>query len=158
MSVADDDRPRFEPPTADPPDYGVAGLPATPSPSAPGTAAPVPHRNSSATDPGLARQQVAVAPADPSNGMAVASLSLSVVGLGLLVISLGVLSPLALPCSILGWIFGHKAKQRPGEQGMAQGGLVSGIVGTVLGAVALVAWGALILAAESAWDASWSWG
>jgi hypothetical protein len=145
--VSDEERSRFDPPTADPPRYGVAGLPEY----APAPPQVTPRRNYSSGDPGLAHQAVrtapvhpAGAPADDANGFAVASLTLSIIGLGLLVITLGLLSPVALPCSLLGWIFGHKAKARPGEQGMAQGGFVTGIVGTVLGVVALLAWVALL--------------
>ncbi|HEU4658041.1 MAG TPA: DUF4190 domain-containing protein [Capillimicrobium sp.] len=154
--MAEDDRPRFEPPTANPPHYGVAGLPATPPPQP-----PQPPRSDAPVDPGPPQRQhhagAAPAAGDPSNGMAVASLSLSIVGLALLVLTFGVLSFLSVPCSLLGWIFGHKAKQRPGERGMAQAGFVTGIVGTVLGALALAAWIALVVAADGAWDSSWTW-
>lgn len=160
--MAEDDRPRFLPPTADPPRFGVAGLPAPP-PSPPashddpfgaGAGPAATGRNYSPADPGLARRRVAAEP-DPqqANGCAVASLTLSVLGLGLLIVSFGLLCFLSLPCSALGWLFGHRARERAGDQGMAQGGLVTGIVGTVLSIAALVVWVALILAA----DGSWNW-
>ncbi|UGS36261.1 hypothetical protein [Capillimicrobium parvum] len=149
------EQPRFLPPTADPPDYRRAPLP----PPAPRAAAapppagrarirrhppPVPGRNYSAADPGLpAARTDEIAPpavAEPSNPLAVWSISLGVIGLLLLISFFGVIV-VNVPLSIAAWITGAKARDRPGQSSMAQAGMITGIVGTSLGAVALVIWG-----------------
>jgi Domain of unknown function (DUF4190) len=86
------------------------------------------------------------APAPPGNGQAIASLCLGAGGLFMLLTGFGVLFFLNLPCSILAWVFGVIGKRRVdrGEtdqhRGLAQAGLIMGIIGTVLGLVALAAW------------------
>ena len=94
-------------------------------------------------------QPVAPAPAQPSNGQAVAALVLGICGLVFLVMAIGLLAPLSLPCSILAWVFGVKGRRLAdrglaGQRGLAQAGFVMGVVGTVLGVLALIAWAVVI--------------
>jgi hypothetical protein len=62
------------------------------------------------------------------------------------VLSVGIFFVVALPCSILGIVFSRKGKRKveAGETskhgGLAQAGFVTGIVGTVLGALAAAGW------------------
>ena len=81
------------------------------------------------------------------NGAAVASLILGIAGLVLfLVAGFGLLFILNLPCSVLAWILGVQAKRKVdrGEtterRGMAQAGIALGIIGTVVGGLAIIAW------------------
>jgi hypothetical protein len=89
----------------------------------------------------------------PPNGSATASLALGIAGLALLVTSTGLLAPLTLPCSILGWVYGSKAlgRVRAGEtdqgEGAARAGRICGILGVVLGILALLFWIAVLVAA-----------
>ena len=152
--MGEGDRPQFLPPTAEPPTYGSAAhAPAIAGPAAPtarsarpGPPPAVPGRNYSSVDPGAPNRRVAGTPAapEPSNAYAVASVSLSVTGLLLLVSFLGILI-VNLPCSIAGWACGRKARDRPGHQGIAQAGVVCGIVGTVLGVLTTAGWLAVFI-------------
>jgi hypothetical protein len=69
------------------------------------------------------------------------------------VLSVGIFFVVALPCSILGIVFSRKGKKKVGagearkHGGLAQAGFVTGIVGTVLGALAAAVW-ILLLSAE----------
>jgi len=64
----------------------------------------------------------------------------------MLLFSFGMFFFLSLPMSVLAWIFGVQGKRRVdrGEtaqhRGLAQAGLVTGIVGVVLGLLAIVGW------------------
>lgn len=87
------------------------------------------------------------ASAAPGNGHAVAALSLGVAGLVLFVVSgFGLVFILNLPCSILAWMFGVRGMRRvdrgetTARRGMAQAGMLLGVVGTVVGGLAIVAW------------------
>ena len=81
-----------------------------------------------------------------TNGPAVASFILGVSGLGLTVLFAGWLFFVALPCSVLAWIFGVQGKRKVdrGEvavrRGMAKTGQVLGIVGLILGILLIVFW------------------
>jgi hypothetical protein len=76
----------------------------------------------------------------------VAGFVLSICGIALLLLSVGIFFVVALPCSILGIVFSRKGKKKveAGEtskhSGLAQAGFVTGIVGTVLGALAGAGW------------------
>jgi hypothetical protein len=104
----------------------------------------VPGRNYSAADPGLpaARSSAEAPPAipEPSNPLAVWSISLGVIGLVLFLTFLGIVI-VNLPLSIAAWITGDRARKRPGQASMAQAGMITGIVGTALGGLALLVWG-----------------
>jgi hypothetical protein len=68
------------------------------------------------------------------------SISLGVIGLLLLLSFFGVIL-VNIPLSIAAWVTGARARERPGQASMAQAGMITGIVGTVLGAIAAVLWG-----------------
>ena len=127
-----------EPPTPSEP----AAPPATAPPSSPATPAPP-----VAAPPAYAPPTAFVQPhpPQPSNGQAVAGFVLGICGLAFLVLSVGILFVVSLPCSVLGWIFGVKGRRRAdrdglGQRGLAQAGLIMGVIGTVLGVLALVGW------------------
>jgi hypothetical protein len=90
-------------------------------------------------------------PLGPPNGSATASLALGIAGLAILVTSTGLLAPLTIPCSILAWVYGSRAlgRVRAGEtdqgEGAARAGRICGIVGLVLGILALLFWVALLV-------------
>jgi hypothetical protein len=146
-------------------------------------AAPAPAPQPAAPAPGppadLWRGDVPPAPPGPGgygasaviarpagNGAAVASLILGIAGLVLFFASgFGLFFILNLPCSILAWIFGAQAKrkldrgQTNERRGMAQAGLALGVVGTVIGGLAIIGWAIGFLASEElrdefrrAWD------
>jgi hypothetical protein len=81
-----------------------------------------------------------------SNGLAVTALVLGIVGVSLLVISLGLAFVFTLPCSIAAWICSAQARARiaVGEattgRGQAQAAYILGILGVVLGVMAMVGW------------------
>ena len=122
---------------------GVSSLPSTPATvEANGHAPPSPSRPVQA-HPGPD-------PAPASNADAIAALTLGVVGVTSLVLSFGLLVPLSLPCSILAWVFGLRGKDRSAlretleGRSQAQAGLVLGMVGVALGALALIAWATMV--------------
>jgi hypothetical protein len=82
-------------------------------------------------------------PAPPSDGRATASLALGITGLALLVTSTGLLAPIALPCSILAWVFGRN------REGSGRAGRICGMVGVALGVLAVLLWTAVIVAAAT---------
>ena len=82
-----------------------------------------------------------------TNGHAVAALTLGIAGLVLFVASgFGLVFVLNLPCSVLAWVFGVRGMRRADrgegvhQRGMARAGMVLGVVGTVVGVMAVVAW------------------
>jgi drug/metabolite transporter (DMT)-like permease len=87
-----------------------------------------------------------VARVRPRNTHAVAALVFGIAGIVFLVAGAGLLFIFNLPCSVLAWSFGRAGMRRVdrGEtaerRGMAQAGMILGIVGTVVGAVAIVSW------------------
>lgn len=91
------------------------------------------------------------APARPSNGSAVAALVLGIAGILITFFFAGFLFFVSLPCSIAAWVLGVKGKKlatpnpeleptKPAGRGMAQAGLICGIVGIVLAILAIVFW------------------
>ncbi len=82
-------------------------------------------------------------PPPQSDGAAVTSLVLGVMGLTLLFISFGLLSIVTLPLSATAWGLGRSARQR--GQGRAQAGEVLGIIGTILSALLLAGCAAVVL-------------
>jgi hypothetical protein len=81
-----------------------------------------------------------------SNGLAVTALVLGIIGLTLLVITLGLAFVFTLPCSIAAWIFSAQARARiaVGEtaagRGQAHAAYILGVLGVVLGVMAMVGW------------------
>jgi hypothetical protein len=115
--------------------------PAPPEPEVPAPAAlpgPAPPR----TD----RPTFVKAGAGQSNGLALTSLILGIIGVALLVVSLGLAFIFTLPCSIGAWICAAQARARiaVGEsstgRGQAQAGYILGVLGVVLGVMAMVGW------------------
>ena len=87
----------------------------------------------------------------------VAALVLGIVGLTLAVWTFGILFPINLTCSVLAWIFGVKGRRKAdlgvaGQRGLAQAGYIMGIVGTVIGVLALVAWVLVLALGDHSWD------
>jgi hypothetical protein len=131
-----------------------AALPETPAhPAAPAPATDWWRENSPpaaapAPAPAVAQWGAGPVAARPAgNGAAVASLVLGIAGLALFFAAgFGLLFVLNLPCSVLAWIFGVQAKRKldRGEtterRGMAQAGLALGVIGTVVGGLAIIAW------------------
>jgi hypothetical protein len=74
------------------------------------------------------------------NSRAVAALALGSAGLGILVFTAGALFLLTLPASVAGWVLGRQAKRRETGSEQANLAVTIGIVGTVLGVIAAVAW------------------
>jgi hypothetical protein len=116
-------------------------------PSAPGSNPP-PPLNAPPPPPGY--HQVAPVPqpypypaSPPPDSKATASMVLGIAGLVLLVTSTGLLAPLSIPCSILGWVFAR------GREGNAKVGRICGIIGVALGVLAILLWGAVIAVAVS---------
>ena len=99
-------------------------------------------------------------PSRPSNGAAVAALVLGIAGIALTLMFAGILFVVSIPCSILAWVFGVKGKRaagddpndltQPGQAGLAQAGLICGIVGLVLAVLAIAFWLLVLLATD--WD------
>jgi hypothetical protein len=111
-------------------------------------APPEPELESEAPQAAVARP--AFAPRGESNGLAVTSLVLGIIGIALLLLSLGIAFLFTLPCSIAAWITGAQARARiaVGEtqagRGQAQAGYVLGILGVVLAVIAIIVWVALL--------------
>jgi Domain of unknown function (DUF4190) len=89
--------------------------------------------------------------ADPDNGKAITSMVLGIVSLALFVTSLSFAAPATLVCGIFAWVFGVQARRRleVGEttrgQGPAKAGLVMGVIGVVLGVLAIAFWTLVIV-------------
>jgi hypothetical protein len=83
---------------------------------------------------------------EPPNGLALTALILGILGIALLATTLGLLSPLAVPCSIAACLCGAQARNRInlGEvtrgRGQANAGYLLGVAGVVLGVAAAVGW------------------
>jgi hypothetical protein len=96
-------------------------------------------------------------PGPPGNDRAVLALVLGIGGLvAFLGARLGLLFFLNLPPSIAAWVIGVQARRRVdrGEtdqhRGVAQAGLVMGVIGTVLGLLAIVGWTLALTMSEDA--------
>jgi hypothetical protein len=122
--------PRFEPAPPEP-EPDPEPEPAAPAWPPPGADRPTFVRSRQATQ---------------SNGLAVTALVLGIVGLSLLVVTLGLAFALTLPCSIAAWICSAQARARiaVGEttagRGQAQAAYILGVIGVVLGVMAMVGW------------------
>jgi hypothetical protein len=132
------------------PDSGVHQVPG-PAPPAEYLGAPVanPYAQPGAY-PGY--PMVAHGPIEPSNGKAVAAMVLGIVGLFFLLSGLGIVFFVNLPCSVLAWIFGVQGKRLVDSgvttrgDAMAKAGIWTGIVGTILGVLAIILWIVVIAA------------
>jgi hypothetical protein len=114
-------------------------LPPDPYADAPGAQRPGARRPS--PQPAFVPPNVPLpAAAKGQNNRAVAALALGSAGLGVLFFSAGALFLLTLPASIAGWVLGQQAKRREAGREQANVAVIIGIVGTVLGVVAAVAW------------------
>ncbi len=102
-------------------------------------------------------------PSRPTNGSAVAALVLGIAGIAVTLMFAGFLFIVSIPCSIAAWVFGVKGKKvaapdpmaepmRPGGRGMAQAGLICGIVGLVLAVLAIIIWVLIFAAADWNFD------
>ena len=97
------------------------------------------------------------APGPPANDRAVLALVLGIGGLvAFFGARLGLIFVLNLPPSIAAWVVGVQARRRVdrGEtdqhRAVAQAGLVMGVVGTVLGVLAIVGWTLALTMSEDA--------
>jgi uncharacterized membrane protein len=90
--------------------------------------------------PPQAPQPAPQAPAQPAlnpgNGLAVAALTLGIVGLCVGLIPL--FFWIAIPCGLLALIFGLSSRRRPVRRGMAWTGVVCGLLALILGVVGAV--------------------
>lgn len=102
-------------------------------------------------------------PSRPTNGTAVAALVLGIAGIAVTLMFAGFLFIVSIPCSIAAWVLGVKGKRiaapdpnlepmRPGGRGLAQAGLITGIIGLVLAVLAIVFW--VLLFSLGNWDLS----
>jgi hypothetical protein len=105
------------------------------------------RQDAHAAQPPVGWGHAAVVARPAGNAAALASLILGIAGIVLFFVgSFGLLFIVNMPCSILAWIFGVQGKRKiaRGEtterRGMAQAGLALGIVGTVIGGLAIIAW------------------
>lgn len=110
-----------------------------------------------AQQPPAGAQPVFLQAQGSSNSAAVASLVLGISGLVLFVLTgFGLVFILNLPCSVLAWIFGVQGKRREdrgegaGQRGLAQAGHVLGVIGTVLGLLAIIGWALFFVLADDA--------
>lgn len=94
----------------------------------------------------------------PGNTPAILALVLGCAGLFFFLTSFGLVFFVNLPCSIAAWILGVHGKRRVdrGEtlehRGLAQAGMVLGIVGVVIGTIAIVVWVLIFVLAGSTND------
>jgi hypothetical protein len=122
--------------------------------SAPPELEPVPDQQPAAAafaPPPSATQRTFVKPAgSQTNGLALTALILGIIGLTVLLLTLGLGFLFTLPCSIAAWICGAQARARiaVGEttagRGHAHAGYILGVLGVVLGVMAMVGWIAAI--------------
>jgi hypothetical protein len=132
-------------------------------PSAPGAQPPPRYEPAPPEpDPEPAPEPVAPAPAPAqpgfvkprgtteTNGLALTALILGIIGITVLLVSLGLAFLFTLPCSIAAWICAAQARARiaVGEtsagRGHAQAGYILGVLGVVLGVMAMIGWIAAI--------------
>ena len=92
------------------------------------------------------RVPAAPAGSSPTNGLALTSLILGLLGIALLLLTVGLGFAIALPCSISAWMCGAQARTRIalGEavsgRGQATAGYLLGVAGVVIGVAAAVGW------------------
>ena len=78
--------------------------------------------------------------------MSTASIVLGISGLAVWMLSAGFFAIISLPCSILAWIFGNKGLKETANfthgqaHDLAKAGQILGIIGVVLGALAIIGW------------------
>lgn len=102
-------------------------------------------------------------PSRPTNGTAVAALVLGIAGIAVTLMFAGFLFIVSIPCSIAAWVLGVKGKRiaapdpnleptRPAGRGLAQAGLITGIIGLVLAILGIIFW--VLLFSLGDWDFS----
>lgn len=134
--------PQYPPPPA-PGAYPAPGGAQQPPPGQP----PAPYGWPQQPQPGWYQPP----PARPSNGAAVAALVLGIAGIAITLFFAGFLFFVSIPCSIAAWVLGVKGKKnatptpeleptKPAGRGMAQAGLICGIVGIVLAVLGIIFW------------------
>ena len=107
---------------------------------------PAPPEPEPEPEPAVPRARPVQQRSTQSNGLAVTALVLGIIGLTLLVITLGLAFVFTLPCSIAAWIFSAQARARiaVGEtaagRGQAHAAYILGVLGVVLGVMAMVGW------------------
>jgi hypothetical protein len=146
--------PPREPPPAPPAAHQPPPAPAYPPPQGPPAGYPPPQEPPAGYPP--PQWPPAYRPRPPGNSSALVSLVAGIAGLVLFVFpaGFGLVFIFNLPCSILAWVFGVRGRRQvdrghTGERrGMAQAGIVLGIVGTVLGVLAIVGWALAIALSE----------
>lgn len=79
-------------------------------------------------------------PGRGKNNRAVTALGLGAAGLAVLVTTVGALFIVSLPASIAAWILGRQAQRHETGRDQARVAVTIGIVGTVLGVIAAIAW------------------
>jgi len=157
--------PPGEAPDADHPAPATAPQPApesTQEPTPPtfgGYAPPAGASPPSGATPPSAPRPVTGMPSDEGNGIGITAFSLGIAGFVMFVFSgFGLIFVLNLPFSIAAWILGPKGVRKVDEgktaqhRGLAQAGKVMGIVGTILGVVAVALWALLIAFSDDVRD------
>jgi hypothetical protein len=110
--------------------------------------------------PPAAPPHVTGMPKDEGNGVGITAFALGIAGLVMFVLSgFGLVFVLNLPLSISAWVLGPRGMRKVDEgrtaehRSLARAGHVMGIVGTVLGVVALIAWILVLSLSADARDA-----
>lgn len=145
-------------PPAAPGAQSVPVAPLTPAPPSPPPAPAPTAPPIGAPGPGQPLGPLPAAPpGPPPNDRAVLALVLGIGGLvAFFGARLGLIFILNLPPSIAAWVVGVQARRRVdrGEtdqhRGLAQAGLVMGVIGTVLGVLAIVGWTLALTMSEDA--------
>jgi hypothetical protein len=119
--------------------------------SAPPEEADAPDPQPAAAPVAPVRRSTFVKPAgSETNGLALTALILGIIGVTVLLLTLGLGFLFTLPCSIAAWICAAQARARiaVGEttagRGHAQAGYILGVLGVVLGVMAMIGWIAAI--------------
>jgi hypothetical protein len=116
----------------------------TPPPVAPQPVEPVEPAEPARPQPSMFTAEAR--PRTGSNPLAITALVLGIIGIGLLLLSAGLGFVIALPCSIAAWICGSHARNRiaageaKGSYGQAHAAYILGIMGVVLGVIAMIGW------------------
>jgi hypothetical protein len=119
--------------------------------SAPSEEAEAPDPQPAAAAAAPVRRSAFVKPTgSETNGLALTALILGIIGVTVLLLTLGLGFLFTLPCSIAAWICAAQARARiaVGEttagRGHAQAGYILGVLGVVLGVMAMIGWIAAI--------------